>query len=170
MQLVVARIGRAHGVRGEVTIEVRTDKPEERLQVGAILKTEPSKHGSLKIASIRNHNGTLLLSFEGRSDRSSAEELRNVLLIAEVEFSDVELDEDEFHATEILGCAVILEDGRVLGEVVDILQLPSQDTLVVKCNSEFKREDVLIPFVKKHVPKIDLDSKKVYVSEMEGLV
>ncbi len=170
MQLVVARIGRAHGVRGEVTIEVRTDRPEERLQVGTILETKPSNLGPLKIASLRNHNGTLLLSFEGKSDRSSAEGLRNALLVADIDFGDDELDEDEFHVTEILGCTVVLEDGRVLGEVVDILQLPSQDTLVVKRNSEFDGEDVLIPFVKKHVPIVDLDSRKIVVSEMEGMI
>ena len=170
MQLVVARIGRAHGVRGEVTIEVRTDRPEERLQVGALLKTEPSNLGPLKIQSIRNHNGTLLLSFEGISDRNSAEELRNALLVAEVDVAESELEEDEFHVTEILGCSVILEDGSVLGEVIDILQLPSQDTLVVRRASEIAGEDVLVPFVKKHVPKIDLDSRKIFIKEMEGMI
>ena len=170
MQLVVARIGRAHGVRGEVTIEVRTDRPEERLQVGALLKTEPSNLGPLKIASIRNHNGTLLLSFEGKTDRTSVEELRNALLVADVEVSESELDEDEFHVTEILGCSVILEDGSVLGEVIDVLQLPSQDTLVVRRLSEIDGEDVLIPFVKKHVPKIDLESRKIFIKEMEGMI
>ena len=168
MQLVVARIGRAHGVRGEVTIEVRTDKPEDRLFVGANLKTEPTNLGPLRISSVRNHNGTLLLSFEGREDRSSAEELRNVLLVAEVDVTEDEFEEDEFHATEILGCSVFLEDGKALGEVVDILQLPSQDTLVVKGESEGK--EILIPFVKKHVPELDIKSRKITVRDVEGLI
>lgn len=168
MQLVVARIGRAHGVRGEVTIEVRTDKPEERFIVGSLINTEPANLGPLKIASIRNHNGTLLLSFEGREDRNRAEELRNVLLVADVELSHDELDEDEFHATEIIGCSVILESGELLGEVIDILQLPSQDTLVIKRSSG--ADEVLIPFVKKHVPELDLNSRKIVVKDVEGLV
>jgi len=168
VQLVVARIGRAHGVRGEVTIEVRTDKPEERFYVGGVLETEPANLGPLRIASIRNHNGTLLLSFEGKGDRGKAEELRNVLLVANVELSRDELNEDEFHVTEILGCSVFLESGEHLGEVVDILQLPSQDTLVVKSIS--KEDEVLIPFVKKHVPELDLKSRKIIVRNVEGLI
>lgn len=168
MQLVVARIGRAHGVRGEVTIEVRTEKPDERFFIGGVLETEPANLGPLKIASIRNHNGTLLLSFVGREDRSKAEELRNVLLIADVELADKELDEDEFHATEILGCSVFLESGEILGEVIDILQLPSQDTLVVKRLSDGL--EVLIPFVKKHVPELNLKSRKIVARDVEGLI
>lgn len=81
MQLVVARIGRAHGVRGEVTIEVRTDKPEERFFVGGVLETEPANLGPLRIATIRNHNGTLLLSFEGKGDRGKAEDFAMYCLL-----------------------------------------------------------------------------------------
>jgi 16S rRNA processing protein RimM len=146
VQLVVARIGRAHGV----------------------LETEPANLGPLKIASIRNHNGTLLLSFVGREERSKVEELRNALLIADVALSDETLDEDEFHATEILGCSVFLESGENLGEVIDILQLPSQDTLVVKRLSD--GEELLIPFVKKHVPELDLKSRKIVAKDVEGLL
>jgi 16S rRNA processing protein RimM len=169
VQLVVARIGRAHGVRGEVTIEVRTDKAEQRFFEGALLETQPSNWGPLKIASVRNHNGTLLLSFEGRDDRNSAEALRNVLLLADVEVDTDKLDEDEFHATEILGCVAVLESGQVLGKVVDILQLPSQDTLVVNRDDE-SSEEILIPFVRKHVPEIDLEKKRLIVRDMEGLI
>ena len=168
MQLVVARIGRAHGIRGEVTVEVRTDKPDERFFVGAVLNTRPGNQGPLKISSVRNHNGTLLLAFEGRVDRGSAEALRNLLLVADVDVEDDEQSEDEFHASKILGSSVYLESGEILGVVVDILQLPSQDTLVVK--RAYGGEDVLVPFVKKHVPELDLDTKKIVVKDMEGLI
>jgi len=78
--LVVGRIGRAHGVRGEATIEVRTDNPEERFAIGSILKTDPEDKGPLKITGAKVHSGTLLLSFEGYSDRNAVEKLRNVLI------------------------------------------------------------------------------------------
>ncbi|MFM2160378.1 MAG: hypothetical protein RLY39_909, partial [Actinomycetota bacterium] len=68
MQLVVARIGRAHGVLGEATIEVRTDQPEDRFCIGSVLATEPTTFGPLTITSVRDHNGTLLLGFKGVSD------------------------------------------------------------------------------------------------------
>ena len=166
MQLVVARIGRAHGVRGEVTIELRTDNPSERFEVGRVFKTDPERFTPLKIASIRDHNGTVLLSFEGRPDRNSVEELRNVLLIADVDIPIPSEQDDEFHATLLIGCRVFTEENLELGEVIDILQLPTQDALVVKRASE----EILIPFVKKHVPMVDVKEKRIVVREMEGLI
>ena len=85
MQLVVARIGRAHGIKGEVTVEVRTDEPELRLGPGAVLATDPASAGPLTIETGRVHSGRLLLRFEGVRDRNAAEALRNTLLIAEVD-------------------------------------------------------------------------------------
>jgi 16S rRNA processing protein RimM len=166
LELVVARIGRAHGIRGEVTIELRTDNPAERFEIGSIFKTEPAKFAPLEIASVRDHNGTLLLSFKGRVDRNSVEELRNVLLIAEVDIPTPSAEDNEFHATLLLGCRVFTEAKEELGEVIDILQLPTQDTLVVERNGE----EILIPFVKKHVPIVDVKAKKIVVREMEGLI
>lgn len=166
MELVVARIGRAHGIRGEVTVELRTDNPTERFAVGNVLKTDPSKFAPLEIASARDHNGTLLLSFVGRNDRNAVEELRNVLLIAEVDIPNPSVDDDEFHASLLLGCRVFTEKNEELGEVIDILQLPTQDTLVVERNGE----EVLVPFVKKHVPIVDVNAKRIVIREMEGLL
>ena len=85
MQLVVARIGRAHGIKGEVTVEVRTDEPELRLAPGAVLATDPASAGPLTIETGRVHSGRLLLRFEGVRDRTGAEALRNTLLIADVD-------------------------------------------------------------------------------------
>ena len=166
MQLVVGRIGRAHGVRGEVTVEVRTDDPASRFHVGALLQTEPAKFGPLKIVSARDNNGTLLLAFEGRESRNAIEELRNVLLLADVSIMVPDTDSNEFHATQIIGCQVFNEDGKELGVVVDVLQLPAQDTLVVDYNGR----ELLIPFVTKHVPKVDIAKKLITASNLEGLL
>ena len=78
MRLNVGRIGRAHGILGEATIEVRTDLAEERFAIGAKLETD--SHGDLTVKSGRVHNGILLLGFEGIDDRNSVEKLRDVLL------------------------------------------------------------------------------------------
>ena len=166
MQLVVGRIGRAHGVRGEVTVEVRTDDPASRFQIGTLLETDPAKFGPLKIVSARDNNGTLLLAFEGRTDRNSIEELRNVLLLAEVPITLPNTESDEFHATQIIGCQVINEDGRELGVIVDVLQLPAHDTLVV----DYNNAELLIPFVTKHVPKVDIANRQIFVANLEGLL
>ena len=71
MRLLVGRIGRAHGILGEATIEVRTDEPDRRFAIGATVQTD--SHGDLKIISGRVHNGILLLGFEGITDRNGVE-------------------------------------------------------------------------------------------------
>jgi ribosomal 30S subunit maturation factor RimM len=76
MQRVVARIGRAHGLRGEVTAEVRTDVPEQRFVAGAVFATDPAAAGPLTLEAARDHSGVLLLRFAGvttvRAPRRSA--------------------------------------------------------------------------------------------------
>ena len=165
MLLTVGRIGRAHGVRGEVTVEVRTDDPASRFEPGATLITDPSSHGPIRIATAREHNGRLLLSFEGKSDRTAAEALRGVWLMADVEIN-TDREKGEFHITEIIGATVVTESGEELGKVADVLALPGQDTLVItRPNGE-----LLVPFVKRHVPEVDVASRKIVVANIEGLL
>ena len=142
MLLVVGRIGRAHGVRGEATIEVRTDDPDARFPVGASLQTDPAEKGPLTIVSGRVHNGILLLGFAGITDRTAVEKLRNTLLLAEVDI-DAESSDDLYHIAQIKGCSVFLENGTEVGVVTDVLELPAQDTLVIETSSGEK----LVPFV-----------------------
>lgn len=165
MQLVVARIGRAHGVLGEATIEVRTDQPEDRFYIGSVLATEPTTFGPLTITSVRNHNGTLLLGFKGVNDRNQVEELRDVLLLAEV---DIEADstEDDFHVQQLLQCQVSTQDGLEIGLVTDVINLPGQDVLAVDYNGR----EVLIPFVKAIVPIVDVKNRKITVVPPAGLL
>jgi len=163
--LTVGRIGRAHGVRGEVTVEVRTDSPENRFYPGAILSTDPEARGPLKVSSVRWNNATLLLAFEGRIDRNQVEDLRDTVLLAEVDVNE-EMEEDEFHIAQIVGCIAIDEDGSQIGEVIDVLPLPGADTLVIaRAGSE-----ILIPFVKHHVPEIEVAKKQITVANLDGLL
>ena len=165
MQLVVARIGRAHGVLGEATIEVRTDQPENRFYIGSVLATEPTTFGPLTITSVRDHNGTLLLGFKGVNDRNQVEELRDVLLLAEV---DIEADstDDDFHVQQLLQCQVSTQDGLDIGLVTDVINLPGQDVLAVDYNGR----EVLIPFVKAIVPIVDVKNRKITVVPPAGLL
>ena len=165
MLLVVGRIGRAHGVRGEATIEVRTDDPDERFPVGASLLTDPAEKGPLTIVSGRVHNGILLLGFAGITDRTAVEKLRNTLLLTEVDI-DAESSDDLYHIAQIKGCSVFLENGTEVGVVTDVLELPAQDTLVIETTSGEK----LVPFVTSMVPTIDIKNKKLVISPPEGLL
>lgn len=166
MLLTVARIGRVHGVLGEVTIEVRTDEPDERFFIGSVLATEPASFGPLTITSVRNHNGILLLSFQGILDRNAAEKLRDVLLVADVDVNAEGFDEDDFHIQQLLGCRVVTESGTEIGLVTDVVPLPGQDLLAV----DNAGKEILIPFVRAIVPTVDVKNKLIIVVEQEGLL
>ena len=166
MKLNVGRIGKAHGILGEATIEVRTDEAEDRFAIGAVLETE--SHGLITVVSARVHNGILLLGFEGIEDRNAIEELRNELLYADVDIEAPGADEDDYHVLQLVGCKTFLVDGDEFGEVIDVLNLPGQDVLVVKSHDG----EVLIPFVRQLVPIVDIKAKRMTVipPEIEAVV
>ncbi|MGW8380736.1 ribosome maturation factor RimM [Streptomyces sp. ODS28] len=167
MQLVVARIGRAHGIKGEVTVEVRTDEPELRLGPGARLATEPASAGPLTIAAGRVHSGRLLLRFEGVRDRNAAEALRNTLLIAEVDPDELPEDPEEFYDHQLADLDVVTRDGEHVGRIEQVAHLPAQDLLVVRRENG---GEVLIPFVAEIVPEIDLEEQRAVIDPPPGLI
>lgn len=165
MKLNVGRIGKAHGISGEATIEVRTDEAENRFALGAVLHTD--HHGDLVVASARVHNGILLLGFEGITDRNGIEDLRNELLYAEVDIDAPGADEDDYHVLQLIGCKTFLIDGDEYGEVKEVLNLPGQDVLVIKTENG----ETLIPFVRELVPIVDIANRRMTVKppEIEGM-
>lgn len=167
MQLVVARIGRAHGIKGEVTVEVRTDEPELRLGPGAVLATEPAAVGPLTIETGRVHSGRLLLRFDGVSDRSGAEALRNTLLIAEIDPEELPEDPEEYYDHQLMDLDVVLADGTEIGRITEITHLPSQDLFIVERPDG---SEVMIPFVEKIVTEIDLAEQRAVIAPPPGLL
>jgi len=157
MKLNVGRIGKAHGILGEATIEVRTDEAEDRFAIGAVLETD--SHGELTVVSARVHNGILLLGFQGIEDRNSIEALRNEFLYAEVDIQAPGIDEDDYHVLQLVGCTAYLVDGDEFGTVTDVLNLPGQDVLAIKSADG----EVLIPFVRQLVPVVDIKAKRMTV-------
>ncbi|MFD7627560.1 ribosome maturation factor RimM [Streptomyces sp. NPDC059851] len=167
MQLVVARIGRAHGIKGEVTVEVRTDEPELRLAPGSVLLTEPASTGPLTIETGRVHSGRLLLRFEGVKDRNGAEALRNTLLIAEVDPAELPEEPDEYYDHQLIDLDVVLEDGTEIGRISEISHLPSQDLFIVERPDG---SEVMIPFVEEIVAEIDLEEQRCVITPPPGLI
>lgn len=157
MRLLVGRIGRAHGILGEATIEVRTDNPEERFALGARVQTEA--RGDLVITSHRVHNGILLLGFENIVDRNAVEELRDTLLYSDVDIDAESKYEDDYHVLQLIGCMALLESGQEFGTVSDVINLPGQDLLAINTPTG----EVLIPFVHQLVPTVDIKNKKLTV-------
>ncbi|MEU6878278.1 ribosome maturation factor RimM [Streptomyces sp. NPDC046712] len=167
MQLVVARIGRAHGIKGEVTVEVRTDEPELRLAPGAVLVTDPATAGPLTIETGRVHSGRLLLRFEGVRDRNGAEALRNTLLIADVDPDEAPEGEDEYYDHQLMDLDVVLADGTEIGRITEISHLPSQDLFIVERPDG---TELMIPFVEEIVTDIDLDKQRAVIDPPPGLI
>ena len=171
MQVVVARIGRPHGLRGEVSVEVRTDEPERRLGPGVTVRTEPATAGPLTITEGRVHSGRLLLTFEGVTDRSGAESLRGVLLVADVDPDERPEDPEEFYDHQLVGLAVHTVDGEHVGEIDEVLHLPGQDVLAVRREpGADARTDLLVPFVAAMVPTVDVAGGRVVIDPPPGLL
>ena len=157
MRLNVGRIGKAHGILGEATIEVRTDEAEDRFAIGVQLETD--NHGILTVVSARVHNGILLLGFDGITDRNQIELLRNELLYADVDINAPGYDEDDYHVLQLIGCEAFLEDGSLFGTISDVLNLPGQDVLAIATTAG----EVMIPFVHQLVPTVDITHRKLVV-------
>ena len=162
MQLVVGRIGRAHGVLGEATIEVQTDDPEIRFKVGNKLTLDDGRQ--LTIRSSRWHNQILLLAFDGVADRNQIEELRDQLISSDVDLGL--LAPGEYHFQQLIGCEVFQQNGELIGTVDEILKSPGQDLLSVSRAAG----RVLIPMVKQIIIEIDVLAKKIIVNPPEGLL
>ena len=169
--MVVGRIGRPHGVRGQVTVEVRTDDPDLRFAPGTTLLTEPASRGPLTVVGSRWHSGTLLLQLAGPdgvtvADRDAADALRNTRLVVPVtDLPELE-DPDDFYDHQLVGLSAQLADGTVLGEVTAVTH-DGAGLLVVR------RPDggeLLVPFVASIVPTVDVAGGRVVVDPPEGLL
>ena len=167
MLVVVGRIGRPHGIKGEVTVEVRTDLPERRFAPGTVLVAEPARVGPLTVAAARWHSGRLLLSVAGVSDRNGAEALRGVILSAEVPDDEVSEDPEEFFDHQLRGLAVRTVEGVEVGVVDDVVHLPGQDLLGVRRPDG---RETLVPFVAEMVPEIDVDAGFLVIDPPPGLL
>ncbi len=164
MQLVVARVARAHGLKGEVSLDLRTDVPDERFVVGGVLATEPPSAGPLTITRVRVHQGRWLVTFAEATDRTGAEALRGVELVVDVDTSD---EDDAWYPHELEGLRAELEDGTVVGEVVALEHLPAHDALAVR---ETTGERTLVPFVRAIVPVVDVEGGRVVLTPPGGLL
>ncbi|HSF26834.1 MAG TPA: ribosome maturation factor RimM [Actinomycetes bacterium] len=165
MQVVVGRIGRAHGVRGEVLVDSRTDSPDQRFVAGAVLATEPASSGPLTVTHAREHSGRLVVAFAQAGDRTAAEALRGTLLLAEVDPHEA-AGPDEFYDHQLVGLRARTVAGEDVGEVVAVQHGGAQDLLVVRREGA----DVLVPFVSAIVPAVDLAAGHVLLDPPAGLL
>ncbi len=167
MRLVVGRVGRAHGVLGEVAVTVRTDDPDGRFAVGAVLATEPGGRGPLRVSATRWHSGRLLITFAGVGDRTAAEALRGTELVVDTDDLPALEDPEEFYDHQLVGLTAVRVDGSELGRVSDVIHGPAGVLLAVRSGSG---AESLIPFVRAIVPTVDLGAERLTVDPPEGLL
>jgi 16S rRNA processing protein RimM len=170
MQLVVGRIARPHGIRGEVIVEVRTDDPGDRFAAGSVLATDPSEAGPLTVESARWHSGRLLVRFGGIGAREQADTLRGSWLVVDSEQLPASADPDEFPDYQLIGLAVETTGGDQVGTVTDVLH-QGQDLLVVRPAGE--RGDggqLLVPFVAAIATEVNVTAGRVVIDPPPGLL
>lgn len=163
-QVVVGRIVRPHGLRGEVVVDVRTDEPQERFQPGTEYGTD---RGPLRAEAVRWHRGRPMLVLEGVRGREAAEALRGVELRVELPSEDLPDDGEEYHDTELIGMRVVDGDGTEIGTVARVDHGPAYETLVVRRRGT---HPALIPFVAEMVDDVDLDAGTIVVDLPPGLL
>jgi len=166
VQVVVGRIARPHGIRGDLTVEVRTDEPERRFTVGAVLATDPADRGPLTLSASRWHSGQLLVRFDEVPDRTAAEQLRGTWLVLDTAEIGAADDPDEFYDHELIGLTAVRSGGEPVGEVTDVLH-HGQDLLVVTPPGG---GELLVPFVAAIVPEVDVAAGRLVIDPPPGLL
>jgi len=165
MQVIVGRVGRPHGIRGEVAVGVKTDEPEARFAVGARLDTEPLTVGPLTVAATRWQSGELIVRFNGVRDRTAAGELTGTWLsVDSATLSPLE-DPYEFRDHDLIGLTVRTADGMVVGSVTDVLH-HGQDLLVLACGET----EAFVPFVRDIVTQVDVAGGTLVIDPPPGLL
>ena len=167
VRLVIGRIGKPHGLRGEVTVEVRTDDPEGRFAPGAVLSADPPERGPLTVISARLQSGRMVVWFREARDRTAAEALRNTLLVVEMDPDEPTGDPDEYYDHQLVDLAVVTVDGREVGTVAEMLHISGQDLFAVRRSDG---REVLIPFVAQIVPTVDIKRGTIVVDPPDGLL
>lgn len=177
--IVVARLGRPHGLRGEFLVDVRTDVPERRFAEGNVLRCTAEGFPTLTVASARRHSGKWVVRFVEVSDRSAADVVKGAMLT--IDHRDVgsaadDEDDEAWWDSDLVGLAVVTTTGTAIGSVREVLHPPGGDLLAVRTGSgddsdgESRGGEVLVPFIAEFVPTVDVPGGRVVIDPPEGLL
>ncbi len=161
--VVVGRIGPAHGLKGEVFVEPRTDEPGRRFAAGQTLLTPT---GSLTVATSRTHSGKLVVRFEEVDGRNAAEGVRGTELTCRIDPDQMPEDPEEFYDHQLIGLRVETTDGEHVGELERIEHGAAQDLLVIRA----PEREILFPFVSAFVPEVDVRGGRIVIDDRPGLL
>jgi 16S rRNA processing protein RimM len=170
MELVVGRVLKAHGVTGEVVVEIRTDDPDQRFAPGVVLRGRPARGGVTReypIEAVRTQGGRLLVRLSGVGDRDAAAALRDVMFVVDsTELPPIE-DPDEFYDHQLEGLRVRTADGGDVGVVTEVLHTAAGELLAVRDGTG---AEVLVPFVAAIVTSVSLADSMIEIDPPEGLL
>jgi 16S rRNA processing protein RimM len=168
-EVVVGRVAKAHGVTGELSVDIHTDEPSLRFVMDAVLnaKLRDGTRRALTVVSARPHQERLLVRFAEVATRDVAETLRGALLLVDVADLPPSEDPDEFYDHELEGLTAELSDGTLVGTVLEVAHGPGSDLLVLELPDG---REVLVPFVAAIVPEVDVAGKRVVIDPPEGLL
>lgn len=171
MELVVGRVAKSHGVRGELVVEIRTDEPEARFAPGVTLRARVPRSKDVRdvtVESAREHSGRLLVCLAGVTDRGAADALRGALFLVDSEALGPSQDPDEFYDHELEGLNVTLTDGTAVGTVTEVLHSAAGELLSVRAAADGR--EILIPFVTAIVPTVSPAERLIVIDPPEGLL
>ncbi|ULE33140.1 ribosome maturation factor RimM [Mycobacterium sp. IDR2000157661] len=169
MDLVVGRVVRAHGIAGEVVVEVRTDDPDDRFAPGATLRGRRAKDSSERpytVESVREHSGRLLVRFAGVANRNGADSLRGTVFVVDSQDLPPIDDPDEYYDHQLEGLRVRTTGGADVGTVAEVLHTAAGELLAVRSGDR----EVLVPFVSAIVTSVSLDDQLVEIDPPDGLL
>ena len=175
--LRVCRIGRAQGLKGEVTVQVFTDEPDYRFEPGSVLYTRDGEQ-EFEVAHSRTFKNRWITHFEGVDDRDAAEALNGTVLYGEADDPEDMLEEDAWYPKDLVGLEARFADGNTLGapdgqtvgKVVDVIE-GAQYLLKIRLAKPVEGEtSTLVPFVDQLVPDIDLEDGYLTLDPPGGLI
>jgi 16S rRNA processing protein RimM len=164
----VGKIVNTHGIKGELKILPQTDFPEIRFAKGSQLFLSPEDHSSLTpltIETSRLHKNVYIIKFSGMEHINDVEKYKGAILKVS-EAARIELDEDEYYYSDIIGCEVISDEGEELGKITEILSPGANDVWVI---TPPKGKDILIPVIDDVLLDVDVTAKKVKIHLLEGI-
>jgi 16S rRNA processing protein RimM len=166
---VVGRVVKAHGLRGELVVDPRTDNVEDRFSPDSVLHVaarDPQAPSTLTVVAARRHGDRLLVTVAGVDSREAADALRSALLSAPP-LTEAPADPDEFHDHQLEGLTAVLTDGTVVGTVTEVLHGAGGELLALALPAG---GEALVPFVTAIVPEVDLAGGRVVLDPPEGLL
>jgi 16S rRNA processing protein RimM len=174
MELLVGRVVKAHGIGGELVVEVRTDDPVARFASGATLRARQSRgdgqERSYVVAHVREHGGRLLLRLTGVDDRDAADALRGSLFVVDSDDLPPIDEPDTYYDHQLEGLHVRTTMGQDVGIVAEVLHTAAGELLAVRRGDGSEMREVLVPFVSAIVTSVSLDQRTVEIDPPEGLL